>query len=67
MRVAERFGSKKKEKKKVLNIIHKINDNNSSNYILSTSNILIHNANFNEANTSAKITLLSKTLLAIGT
>jgi hypothetical protein len=43
------------------------NNTNVSNYILATSNNLILNANLIDANTTAKITLLCNTLLAIGT
>jgi hypothetical protein len=43
------------------------NNSNVSNYILATSNSLILNANLIDANTTAKITLLCNTLLAIGT
>jgi siroheme synthase (precorrin-2 oxidase/ferrochelatase) len=43
------------------------NNTNLSNYILATSNNLIFNANLIDANTTAKITLLCNTILAIGT
>jgi hypothetical protein len=53
------------------NLINKpnltFNDTNVSNYILTTSNNLILNANLIDSNTSAKITLLCNTLLAIDT
>jgi galactitol-specific phosphotransferase system IIB component len=41
------------------------NNTNLSNYILSTSNNLILNANLLDSNTTAKITLLCNTILAI--
>jgi hypothetical protein len=43
------------------------NNTNLSNYVLATSNNLIFNANLIDANTTAKISLLCNTLLAIGT